>query len=183
MAAAFRSDRYTSVAIALHWTLAALILFNLFVGIGHDALPRDWALMPAHKAVGILVLALSLVRLGWRLAHRAPDFAPGVQPWERLVAKVTHWTFYALMIVVPLTGWMLVSGAKTPRPFSFFGLFDVPFLPVGRAGGGFGHEAHEVLGYAMAALVALHVAAALWHQFGRRDGTLGRMIPALKRGA
>ena len=181
MAALVPADRYTKVAIALHWGIAAIILFNLFLGIGHDALPREWKVMPVHKALGIAVLALSVARLAWRLTHRPPPFADGVTRLERAGATAVHALLYALMIVVPLTGWLMVSGAETRRPLTFFWLFDIPYLPVGRAAGAFGHDAHELLGYLMLGLVVLHVAAALWHHLVRRDATLTHMVPLLRR--
>ncbi len=183
MTALPRTDRYTSVAIGLHWGIAALVIFNLVLGIGHDALPRDWQVMPVHKAVGITVLFLSIARLGWRLTHQPPAFAVGTAPWEKLLAKTVHWLFYALLIIVPLSGWMMVSGSDVRRPLTFFWLFDIPYLPVGKAAGDFGHEAHEVLGLLMAGLAAIHILAALFHHLVRHDATLARMIPLLKRSA
>ncbi|MEG3182094.1 cytochrome b [Sphingomonas sp. LT1P40] len=180
MAAFPRTDRYDNVAIALHWGIAALVLFNLFLGIGHDALPDDWKVMPVHKAVGITILFLSIGRLGWRLAHQPVPFDARLKPWEKVLASATHWIFYALLIIVPLTGWMMVSGAEVRRPLTFFGLFDIPYLPVGESAGDFGHEAHELLGLLMAGLAAIHILAALAHHIVRRDATLTRMIPFLK---
>ncbi len=176
-----RADRYTGVAIALHWVIAALILINLYLGLAGDSLPKDWKVMPVHKAVGITVLALTLVRIGWRVAHPAPPLPAGMPAWERTAAKVNHFAFYALMMVLPLTGWAMVSGTDKRRPLDWFGVFDIPYLPVSKAVGGVGHELHEVLGWAMLALVVLHVAAALKHHFVSRDTVLTRMIPALGR--
>ncbi len=178
-----RRDRYDSVAIALHWSIAALVIVNLILGLGHDALPRGWQVMPMHKAIGITVLGLSIARLVWRLVHRPPPPASGVGLWDARLASVVHWLLYGLMIAVPLTGWLMVSGTQTRRPLTFFGLFDIPYLPVGTAAGDAGHESHEVLAFLMAGLVVLHVAAALWHHFARRNATLSRMIPLLKRGS
>lgn len=180
MAAFPRTDRYTRVAIGLHWGIAALVLFNLFLGLGNDALPRDWQIMPVHKAVGIAVLFLSIIRLAWRLGHRPPPPDATIAPLARIAASVSHWAFYALLIVVPLTGWLMVSGAETRRPLPFFWLFDIPYLPVGKAMGGLGHDAHGLLGLLMLGLVILHVAAALWHHLVRRDTVLARMVPGLR---
>ncbi|PKP94259.1 MAG: cytochrome B [Alphaproteobacteria bacterium HGW-Alphaproteobacteria-16] len=176
------ADRYNNVAILLHWSIAVLVILNLVIGLGHDALPRAWGVMPIHKAIGITVLFLSVVRLGWRLAHTPPPFVATTRAWERALASTVHWLFYVLLIVVPLTGWLMVSGTETRRPLTFFGLFDIPYLPVGIAAGDFGHESHEVLGLLMAALVILHIGAALLHQFVKRDVTLSRMFPPAKQG-
>ena len=175
-----RTDRYTRVAIALHWLIAALILFNLWLGLAHDSLPRDWKVMPVHKAVGITVLALTLVRIGWRIAHPAPPLPDTVPRWERLAAHANHFGFYALMLLIPLTGWAMVSGTDKRRPLDWFGVFDIPYLPVSNAVGGVGHELHEVLGWLMIALIVLHVAAALKHHFVSRDAVLTRMLPFVR---
>lgn len=171
-----RAERYSRVAIAFHWVIGLLIIFNLVLGIFHDGLPRDWKVMPVHKAVGITVLVLSLARLGWRFAHPAPPLEP-MPAWQRMAARTSHYLLYFFMIAVPLTGWLMVSGAETRRPLDWFGLFPIPYLPVGRAAGGFGHEAHEILGFAMAGLVIVHILAALRHHLILRDSTLVRMLP------
>ncbi|SOB88156.1 cytochrome b561 [Sphingomonas guangdongensis] len=172
--------RYTRGAIAFHWTIAAAILFNLWLGLFHESLPGNWRVMPVHKALGITVLVLSLARLGWRLAHRPPPFPPALPRWERTLAKTAHWTLYALMIGVPLSGWLMVSGAAVRRPLDWFGLFPLPFLPVGPSVGGAAHEAHELLGYATAALLLVHILAALRHHLILRDDTLVRILPRLR---
>ena len=174
-----RTDRYTSGAIAFHWLIAAAILFNLWLGIWHDDLPKAWKVMPVHKAVGITVLVLSLARLAWRLTHRPPPLPIASPMWERTAAKGAHWLLYFLTIAVPLTGWMMVS-AGTLRPLNWFGLFPIPYLPIGKAAGSFGHEAHEILGYGLAALVVIHILAALRHHLLLRDSTLVRMLPILR---
>ncbi len=175
-----RIDRYTRGAILLHWTIAALVLVNLAIGLLHESLLRGVAgAMPLHLSVGVTVLALTIARIGWRLAHRPPPLPVALGAVERQAARVAHLGFYALLLILPLTGWMLVSGKPTSKPFAWFGLFDVPPLPVTRAVSGVAHQAHGVLGYAMTALVLLHVAAALRHHFVLRDGVLGRMIPVL----
>ncbi len=164
--------RYSRVAIALHWLIALAIIFNLSSGL----LDRY---MPVHKATGITILVLSLFRLYWRLAHRPPPPEPTLARWEIAVATVTHWTFYVLMIAMPVTGWLMTSAGGRKFPLSWYGLFDVPYLPVARdkglaaAMGG----AHETLGYAMLALAALHIAAAMKHVFLDGDGTFARMLP------
>lgn len=175
-----RTDSYTRSAIAFHWAIAVAIIVNLAIGIGHDAMPRGWGVMPFHKALGITILVLSVARLAWRLTHRPPPLPATAPTWERTLAAATHWTLYALTIAVPLTGWMMSSGGNPPRPLSWFGLFPIPHLPVDKASAGFGGEAHEVLGYALAALVVLHVLAALRHHLILRDATLVRMLPILR---
>lgn len=171
--------RYTRVAIWLHWTIAALIVANLVIGLFHDSFPAALRgpSMGFHKTAGIIVLFLSLARLGWRLGHKPPPQDREHKAWERLLAKTTHRVFYVLMIAVPLAGWIFVSAAATPRPLDFFGLFPIPFLPVPRTEGvnGFWNEAHEIMAFGIIGLLVLHVAGALKHQFLDRDVELARM--------
>ncbi len=169
--------RYSTVAIWFHWTIALLVIANLVIGIFHDAI----GLMPAHKAIGLTVLALTAARIAWRLVHRPPPLPAHIGGAERMAAHAVHWALYILMVALPVTGWLMVSGSATRRPLTWFGLFDLPYLPVGPAAGGFGHESHEVLGWVMLALVVIHVAAALRHRLILRDGVLARMAPAFDR--
>lgn len=173
-----RTDRYTRVAIAFHWTIAALIVFNLWVGLARKSLPRDWQVMSLHKAVGITVLALTLGRIAWRLAHPAPPLPATLKSWERFGANASHVLLYAFMLAMPVTGWLLVSGPER-RPLAWFGLFDIPYLPVSPALAGFGRSAHELLGWGLIALVVVHVGAALRHHFLLRDNVLARMTPGV----
>jgi len=175
---------YSRVAIWLHWIIALLVIANVALVFAHEAVegPFSRTLMNWHKANGITVLALTLVRLGWRLAHRPPPYPQGVAGWERAASKLVHWSFYVLLVALPLSGWLWMSAAEVARPISWFGLFTVPFLPVGRgedASDAF-HEAHEFMGLLTIGLVLLHVGAALKHQFLDRNNLLSRMIPALR---
>ncbi len=182
MAAHQRSDRYSTVAIWFHWTIALLVILNLAVGLLHDAVPALRAWMGAHKALGLAVLALTAARVAWRLAHRPPTLPAGTPAWERGLAHATHAALYGLMIAMPLTGWMMVSNPVKPNPISWFGLFDVPQLPVSGAVAGVGHSAHELLGWLMLVLVVLHIGAALRHHLLLRDTVLARMGPVFRRG-
>ena len=174
---------YSRVAIALHWTIAALILGNIAGAILSEGVGKEAAgvIMSIHKPVGLTVLALSLARLGWRVAHGFPRLPDSTPTWDAVFARTTHVAFYFLMTAVPLAGWAMVSAG--PRPLSYFGLFDVPKLPVSKATAGFAHEAHVVLGLSTLALVVLHVAGALKHQLVDRDDVLHRMLPWVRRPA
>jgi cytochrome b561 len=172
-----RSDRYSGVAIVFHWVIALLVILNLAIGL--LAPLRGW--MPGHKSIGITVLALTLARVAWRLVHRPPPLPARTPAWEKGVAHATHWTLYALLLAMPLTGWAMVSGSTKRRPLDWFGAFDIPYLPVSTNVGGLGHDAHGVLGWLMLALVVLHVAAALRHHLILRDTVLARMLPVLRR--
>ena len=166
------ADRYDGVAIAFHWTIAAMVILNLVSGLLYRPL------FFTHKAIGITVLLLSVGRLLWRLSHRVPPPPSDLPPWQQLASRVTHWGLYVLIIVMPLTGWMLASGSSERRPLNWFGLFDIPYLPIGPGPlGEAAHEAHELLGWLTLAMVVLHVAAALRHHFVLRDRVLSRMLP------
>lgn len=171
--------RYTSGAIAFHWTIGLLIIANLAIGLLHDSLLKGT--IPLHKSIGILVLALSIARLGWRLAHPAPPLPADVPGWQRAAAKISHWGFYVFMIMLPLSGWIFSSAAEQRRPLTFFTLFDVPYLPVAQSKsiGDPWHQGHVLAGYALIALLVLHVAAALKHHFVDRDSVLARMMPGV----
>lgn len=171
--------RYSHGAILLHWLIAALLIFNLAYGLAHDSLPRDWRIMPIHKAIGITVLVLTLARIGWRLTHPAPRLPAHLVGWERTAAHVSHFLLYAFMLAIPLSGWAMSSGPE-PRPLTWFGLFDIPYLPVSEAMSDFGHEAHEILGYAAIALLLVHIGAAFRHHYLIRDEVMARMTPGVR---
>ena len=168
--------RYSRVAMWFHWTIAVLVIVNLTIGLLHDAIGG----MALHKPIGLTVLALTAGRVAWRLLHRPPPLPAHTPGWERGLARTTHWALYALMIAMPMSGWAMVSGPER-RPLTWFGLFDLPYLPVGADAASRGHDAHAVLGWVMLTLVVLHAAAALRHWLILRDGVFGRMAPALER--
>jgi cytochrome b561 len=136
-----------------------------------------------HKSIGFSVLLLSLARLAWRLYSPPPPILEGAADWEHVVARIVHVAFYFMMILIPFLGWWVSSAAKTLHPINVLG-WHAPFLPVmrGREFSGGIMETHRFLGFAMAALLVLHIGAALKHRFIDRDGVLGRMsLPPLKR--
>lgn len=178
------AERYSRGAIVLHWLIALLIVLNVAAAWVSEDMPKpDRAIiMGNHKAIGITILVLTLARIAWRLGHKAPPLVETLKAWEAAVARVTHWLFYFLMLALPLTGWAMVSAGPRGGPVSFFGLFNIPALPVSSDRGA--HEMYEsmhgLLGNLIVALFVLHVAGALKHQFFDRDGTLRRMVPFLK---
>lgn len=196
------AQRYTAVAIVLHWAIAAAILFMIPLGFWMHGQAEDgnvstglFATYQLHKSIGLTVLALSLVRLGWRLTNPPPPLPEHMPGWEKFVAKLTHWAFYGLMIGLPLTGWLYVSAgwsihddAPLPVPTQWFGLFEVPHLfglnqaslDVREDAAEAALTAHAYLGFTALGLVALHVAAALKHHVFDRDETLAHMVPGLR---
>jgi len=189
------SSRYTQVAIWLHWLIAALVTGLMVAGIWmtdaiDDQQTQDLALKiyQLHKSFGLVVLALTLIRLVWRLLHRSPDFVAGTPAWERRVAAAVQWLFYLLMICLPVTGWLMVSASPIGLPTLFFGEINVPHYPA-FAGFDYGElelwesrfsEIHEYVAYGGIALIVLHAGAALRHHFLLADDTLRRMLPFLK---
>lgn len=166
---------YSTGAILFHWTIALLVITNLLIGFGLlDG-------MPTHKAIGITVLVLSVLRVAWRLAHRPPPLPDSVPGWQATAARISHAAFYVLLITMPISGWLMASNAETLKPLTWFGLFDIPYLTISPAAGDAGHEIHELLAIPFAALVLLHVGAALKHHFFDRDSVLARMLPIISR--
>jgi cytochrome b561 len=169
--------RYTRTAVALHWLLAFAILASLAVG----TIMADMALSPTrlklinwHKWAGIAILLLSAARLAWRLTHRPPPLPSTLAPWQARLAALTHGALYVLFFAVPLAGWAYSSAAGFP--VVWFGLVPLPDLaPVDRELADVLKATHELLAWLLSALVLLHVAAALKHQWVDRDGLLARM--------
>jgi cytochrome b561 len=173
--------RYSLGAIAFHWVIALLIALNFAAAWIADDYPRAQAqqIMANHKAIGINVLVLSVLRLIWRLIHKAPPLLESLKPWEAALAKVVHWLFYVLMIALPLVGWAMHMAETGGLPVRWFGLFDVPGLPVAKdkhLGDLFG-DMHAFLATLMLGLAALHILASLKHIVIDRDGTMRRMLP------
>lgn len=177
-----RIDRYARGAIWLHWIIAALVAVNLAIGLLHDSLLDGVAgAIPLHQSIGLSVLVLTGARIAWRLTHRPPRLPADLPRFERAAARASHAAFYALLLALPLSGWAMGSAGREARyAMRWFGLFDVPHLPVAAHTAAIGDSAHTVLGYAMAALVVAHVAAALRHHFVLRNGVLARMVPGLR---
>ena len=178
-----RTTRYTRTAIGLHWLLALLLLGMFVVGLYMTSLPfspQRLKLYNWHKWAGIVVLTLSFLRLLWRLTHRPPALPDAVlaamPAWQRLAHHATHGALYLLFFAIPLLGWAYSSAAG----FSIvvFGVLPLPdFVPVDKALAEAIKPWHGYAAYALAALVVLHVAAVLKHQFVDRDSLLTRMLP------
>jgi len=181
--------RYGSVAMTLHWLIAATIVVNLCLGlyvaeILTDQDPSRLALIQIHKSIGLTVLVLSLVRLGWRIVNPIPPLPESLSPGLKILARATHYLLYVLIIFIPLTGWALVSSSPLGLPTSYFGLFHWPHIPfladLTRAQKTPLHRAffgmHKHLAFSAIAVLVLHVTGALYHQF-HGDDVLRRMLP------
>ena len=175
-------SRYTPTAIALHWVLALALLVSFSVGLYMADLPFSptrLKLFNWHKWAGVTILAFSAARLLWRLTHRPPADLPA-PAWQLRTAHLTHGALYLLFFAVPLVGWAYSSAAGFP--IVWFGVLPLPdFVGADKALAEAIKPWHGALAWALAALVALHVAAALKHQFIDRDGLLNRMLPARTR--
>ena len=219
--------RYNRFAAVLHWTIAALILYNLSLGwFIEDLSPslRGFVLM-THFSAGLSVLGLTLVRILWRVAHNPPELEPEVRTWERALAHITHFLLYGAMLIMPLTGWIVISAnpppgsagaayaetlkshaASVPGPApnrnglapqvahpksktsTFWGLVPLPRIAplsqLGVAPGGVEPQKrfhdlfmryHMLIAWMFIALLVMHVAGALKHQFYDRIPSLSRM--------
>ncbi len=168
--------RYTRPAVLLHWLLALMILGSFSVGLYMADLPVSptrLKLYNWHKWAGVTILALSALRLLWRLAHRPPADLP-MPAWQAKAAHLTHGLFYALFFAVPLVGWAYSSAAGFP--VVWLGVLPLPdFVPVDKPLAEILKATHGNLAFALAGLVLLHVAGAVKHQFIDRDGLIGRM--------
>jgi cytochrome b561 len=180
-----RQERYSNVSILLHWTIAALIIANVVVGgrMEDASGPSRFEIFQLHKSIGITVLILSLIRLGWRLANPAPRLPKDMARWEKVLARFTHVAFYVAMIGIPLTGWATVSASPMNIPTLLWGGIPWPDLPVpeGRGVSDLFGQTHETMVKITYAIIALHVLGALKHHFINKDHVLARMLPLVRR--
>ena len=170
---------YTGTAKALHWTIVALLIVQFIAAWTMPDIKRDTkpdTLINLHISVGVLILFVAVLRLAWRAGPPAPPPQDGLPPWQVQSARAVHWLLYALLFVLPVLGWLNASWRGFP--VIMFGL-ELPKLLATRApGGGWTGDVHALLAtYGLLTLVGLHVAAALYHYFIRRDGVLQRMLP------
>ena len=170
--------RFNLPARLLHWSMAALILAMLFIGIGmvSTASSNYSRLLALHKPLGVLILLLALLRLAVRLSSRAPALPPDMGALQRLAAHASHWLLYGLMLALPLVGWGMLSAGGYPLVFAG-GLHLPPLLPQDRALYAGLRQLHTVLALLLFGTFLLHLGAALFHALIRRDGVLRSMRP------
>jgi cytochrome b561 len=171
---------YTGLAKLLHWAILGLLAVQFVIAWTMPHIKRDTqpdTLINLHFSFGVLILAVAVVRFGWRLTHAAPPPEHGLPPWQVHSARVMHGLLYLLLFVSPILGW--INASWRGFPVTPFGLAEMPKLIATRAPGfRWTGDVHELLSnYAMLTLVGLHVAAALYHHFVRRDRVLQRMLP------
>ncbi len=177
--------RYSAVAIALHWAIALGIAGMIAAGwfmsdLSNDA-PFKAALYQLHKSFGITILTLTIARILWRIMNPPPPLPEDMRPVERTASHSVHLAFYGLMILMPLSGWALVSTSAFSVPTVIFGAVSWPHLPLGHGEALHGviEFVHSKLAWVAIALLALHVAGAVKHEFAAEEGVLKRMIPGL----
>ena len=172
-------SRYATVAIVLHWLIALAIAAQVCIAwrMGGQPTPESFALIQLHKSIGITILVLSIIRLGWRLTNPPPPEPPGLARWEIVLSQTVHWGFYVIMIGMPLTGWLMVSASRIQIPTLLYGAVLWPNVPgidglapaAKKIWHAIGLNGHELLAYGLYALFVLHVAGALKHQLFERD--------------
>ena len=176
-------DRWGVVSQCLHWLVLALVLWMAWLGLTMTDMPntpRKVDTYSLHKSLGLLVLALMLLRGGWRLYAGAPDPVPGTPMWQHRIASATHGALYLLLLAIPASGWVINSASGFP--LRWFGLFRVPQL-TGRSESleELAETWHEWMFWALVVVVLAHAAAAIWHHLFQQDATLARMLPGRGR--
>lgn len=173
------AHEWGSISKLLHWLVVVLVLVMAWLGLTMGDLPNGpdkIATYALHKSIGLTILGLVLLRLLWRWHAGAPAPVPGTPGWQDRIASLTHWALYALLLAMPLSGWLLNSAAGFP--LQWFGLVNLPALTGRDAGLHEGAEdVHELLFWTLVVLVVTHAAAAFYHHLFQRDATLARMLP------
>ncbi len=173
------SLKYDGPAQALHW-LTALLMFTalplawVMTAVAKDY-PKRGTLFTLHKSIGVTILLLSIARILWRAAHPAPSLPASLARWEAYSAKLSHGLLYGVLLVMPISGYVLSSAGGHAVPF--FGLFDFPALPQNKGAAKLADEIHLIAQWVVYALIAWHVLATTWHIVVCRDGILERMLP------
>jgi len=183
------SERYTNVAITLHWVIAiaivGMILGGWYMGDLPDGAPGQYFLYQMHKSIGITILLLTVARIIWRVMNRPPALPDEMNGLEKTASHLVHLGFYGLMIALPLTGWLYSSvSVKLDVPTVLYGLIswpDVPFVEglKTESASSAVNFIHSKLAWVVLALLGLHVAGAIKHEFSAEEGVLKRMIPGL----
>jgi len=169
------AGHFNLTARVLHWLMAMMILSMLFVGVGMVA-ALQWRplLIDLHRPLGIAILLLVIVRLYNRLRHRPPPLPANLPAWQAAAAHASHWVLYGLMLAMPLVGWSMLSAGG--YPIVMWSGFNLPaIVPHDPALYAALRNAHSLLAYALFATVVVHLSAALFHLWVRRDGVFQAM--------
>ena len=169
---------FTFLQRLLHGVMAVCILAMLFIGVGmlSTIMPKYVPLLATHKSLGIIILVLALIRLAVRLRYGTPPLPQDLPKPMRIAATWSQYAFYILMIGMPLIGWAMLSAGA--YPIVLYGNIHLPpILPPSDALHTLLWNAHFYLAFAFFALILLHLAAALFHAWVRRDGVFESMVP------
>lgn len=174
------TNAYNAPAKVLHWLIVGLLVAQFAVAwtmpdVGRDTKPIG--LIAWHLSIGTVILLVMLIRLGWRLVSTVPPAPSDLAPPLRMLSRATHFLLYAILIVLPVLGW--INASSRDWPVKLFGLIPLPALVA--SGSGWGHEmgdVHQIVAWVLLGAVGLHVLGALYHQFVLRDGLLRRLLPA-----
>lgn len=176
-------QRYTGVAISLHWLIADAILGTFVLGQVMTSLqlsPFKLKLYSYHKWIGVTIFLLVLVRLAWRLGHKPPPPPASMPAWQHRAAGIAHLGLYALTLAIPISGWLMSSASGFQ--VVYLGVLPIPdLLAKNKDLADQLKELHEALNWLMVLVAALHVAAALKHHLVDRDDVLSRMLPFIKQ--
>jgi cytochrome b561 len=173
------ADSWGAGAKFFHWLMAALIVFQIMLGV----MAATWPVSPTkldlfvwHKSFGVLILTLAALRLLWRLANPTPALPQGMPDWERVAARISHFLLYLLMIALPITGWVINSAANIP--FRIFWLVPLPpIVAPDKALADLFAQIHGGLALTLVVVLVAHIGAALRHHFIKHDKVLIRMLP------
>lgn len=181
------TSTYSRTARALHWITVVLVAVQVPVGVtmvyrGNTLNLWDkltGALYSGHKLAGVVILGLVLWRLAYRFTRGAPADEPTLEPWQKLASHANHWGLYLLLVATPVAGYV---GISLFPALDIFGLVKLPGLVApDKAAAATAFAVHRALAIGLVLLIAMHVAAALYHYLVRKDNVLGRMIPRLRR--
>lgn len=171
--------QWGAVTKTLHWVIVVLIIVQYTLAELAEDLPlglQKFTTLARHKSIGLTIFGLVVIRLLWRWANPTPPLPDTLKRWERGLAHASHFTLYALLFAMPITGWLMSSAANFP--VSWFNVFTLPDLVApDRELQHTLHEVHENLFRFLVAVAVLHVAAALKHHFVLKDDVLKRMLP------
>ena len=173
--------RYSNVNVAFHWVTAALVLFQIWLGLSFADMsdgPERANLFTWHRTIGAIILLVVLARLTYRLTNPPPPYPPELPRWERVAGTWNHRLFYLLLIAMPIGGLIAVSGLTPGPDITLLGGISFPKIPgISKELGEIAADVHTAAAWLLTALIALHVAAALKHQFFDRNRAAGRMPP------
>jgi len=168
---------YGSVSKFFHWTLFILIASMLIFGFLLSYVPKEYQSIAysTHKLTGLCILTLMILRLLWTLTNPKPALPPSTPWYEYLAERLVHWTMYAALIVMPLSGWIgSVAANRSPRLGEY--IFTLP-IEQSKSLMTSSFEVHYTIALIIIGLVSVHILAALFHHFIRKDNVLRRMLP------